>query len=334
MTTYAVLASNCFTGAHIVDALLDEPGARVIGVSRAPEYDPIFLPYRQPGRDSARFQFHSIDMVREPETLFALLDAERPEVVINVAAHSEVALSFLRPVEYFEINTTAVVRLCDHLRRQNYLRQYVHISSAEMLGSCPHPMDERSPFNPSTPYAVSKAAADMFLDTFIRNFGFPATMIRSTNVYGRHQQLFKIIPRAAIYIKLGRIIELHGGGGAVKSFIHIRDVVDGLIRSVHRGKTGTFHLSTSNPLTVADVVRLVCELMGVDFATATRIVGERPGQDSRYQLDCGRAERELDWAAQVDFTEGVRETIAWVEANWNAIQNMPLDYQHRSSSKD
>ena len=328
MTTYLVIGSNCFTGSHIVDALLDLPGAKVVGVSRSPEYRTLFLPYKR--FDAPDFQFHQIDVVREFERLEALLSEAKPEVVINVAALSQVGISNELPVEYFDINTKFVVKLCDELRRCSFIERYVHISSAEILGPCEGAVREDAPFRPSTPYAVSKAAADLFLDTLIQNYSFPATLIRSTNVYGRHQQLFKIIPRAAIYLKLGKIIELHGGGESVKSFIHIRDVVNGLLLSLQRGRPGIYHFSVPSDQTIADVVRLVCTLMDHDFEKCTRVIGERLGQDSRYWLDCSKARDELGWSPVNDFGEGVREALEWIETNWDIVRTEPLNYEHRT----
>ena len=323
-----VIGSNCFTGSHIVDALLDEPENRVIAISRSPEYAPLFLPYKRHAR--ANLAVHQIDLVRQPDALARLLDETKPSVVINVAALSEVALSHDRPVEYFETNTVGVVRLCDHLRRCGYVERYVHISSAEIFGSCHGAVDEETLFNPSTPYAASKAAADIYVNTLMRHFGFPATIIRSTNVYGPYQQLFKIVPRTIIYLKLGKTIELHGGGRAVKSFIHIRDVVDGLMLAMARGTNGTYHFTEPSNDTVADVVRLVCELTGHEVGRAARTVRERLGQDARYWLDCSKAERELGWKPRVRFVDGVREVIDWIETNWDEVRLQPLAYQHRA----
>lgn len=324
---WAVIGSNCFTGSHIVDALLDDPANEVIGISRSPEYAPMFLPYKRHGGD--RLQFHQLDLVKQSEPVAALLDRLRPAVVVNVAALSEVGLSNERPAEYFDINTTSVVRLCNHLRTRDYLERYVHISSAEILGSCDRPVSEDAAFRPSTPYAVSKAGADMYLNVLIRNFGFPATMIRSTNVYGAGQQLFKIIPRTIIYLRLGRTLELHGGGHSIKSFIHIRDVVRGLLLAVEGGGTGTYHFTSDNSDTVAQVVARVCTLMGHRAEDATRVVGERLGQDARYWLDDSKAECELGWREQESFDQGVRETIEWVDRNWATIQDQPLNYVHK-----
>lgn len=328
MKSYVVIGSNCFTGSHIVDALLAEyRDARVTGISRSPEYKPFFLPYKQ--RLTENFRFCQIDIVRCFEQVVKLLEEIRPQVVINVAALSEVALSNERPVEYLETNTVAVVKLANYLRTCSYLERYVHISSAEVFGSCNAPVTEEGKFNPSTPYAVSKAAADMYLNTLIQNFGFPATLIRSTNVYGKHQQLFKIIPRAIIYLKLGKTIKLHAGGKAVKAFIHVRDVVRGVLLALRKGRAGTYHLSVADEQTVADGVEMICTWMGHDFRGATRLVGDRLAQDARYWLDCTKAERELGWAPAVSFEDGVREVIAWITEEWDQIQRESLEYQHR-----
>lgn len=328
MATIAVIGSNCFTGSHIVDALLARTDADILGVSRSPEYDDLFLPYRK--RDSARFTFRQIHLTREFDELADLLDSVRPEKVVHVAALSEVGLSNFSPVEYFETNTLGTVKLCHHLQTRGYVDQYIHISSAEIFGSCDRALKETDLFNPSTPYAVSKAAADMYIHTLSTHFGFPATLIRSTNVYGPHQQLFKIIPRTVIYIKKGRILELHGGGAAAKSFVHVRDVVDGLMRAMEQGKTGTFHFSVPSSRTIAETVRIVCEIMGADFDRVTRVVGERLGQDARYWLDCTKAREELGWAPAIDFQSGVSEVLEWIDVHWDRILHAELEYVHRT----
>jgi dTDP-glucose 4,6-dehydratase len=328
MKVYAVIGSNSFTGSHIVDALLGGQGNRVVGLSRSPEYKDFLLPYKR--RSTDNFCFYQIDMVRRFHDLVRLLDEIKPHIVINVAALSEVALSNQQPVEYFETNTLSVVKLCNHLRSCSYLERYVHISSAEVFGSCDAAVTEDMSFHPSTPYAVSKAAADMYLNTLLKNFGFPVIITRSTNVYGRHQQLFKIIPRTVIYLKLGKTIELHGGGHAVNSFIHVRDVARGVMQAAERGIPGTYHFTVAGDQTIADIVRQICICMGQDFESSTRTVGERLGRDARYWLDCSKAKRELGWMPEVDFEWGVREVIEWVEENWQEIQREPLVYIHKA----
>src|SRR5689334_3133848 len=149
-------------------------------------------------------------MNRDMPEILSLLDAERPEMIVNFAAQSEVAPSWEHPEHWFQTNTVALARLVNHLRRQHYLRRYLHVSSPEVYGTCSGNVTESAPLNPSTPYAASKAAADMLLETYRKQFGFPLVSVRATNVYGARQQLFKIIPRSAIYMRLGKKIQLHG----------------------------------------------------------------------------------------------------------------------------
>ena len=326
MKKVAVIGSNSFTGSHFVSALLDMPNVEVIAISRSPQPNAVFLPY---DTNHSRLDFHSIDLVQDFDRIVTLLEAEKPEQIINVAALSEVALSIQRPIEYYATNTLAVVQLGDFLRRCEWLDRYVHISSAEIYGSCPRAVTEDQPFRPSTPYATSKAAADLHLDTVIKTNGFPITTVRSTNVYGRHQQLFKIIPRTVIYLKLGQPIELHGGGRAIKSFVHIRDVVRGALQAIERRVDGTFHFSEPSNDTIAEVVRMVCDLAGHDFDQHVVMVGERQAQDQRYWLDCSKAQRLLGWAPEVDFRDGILEVIEWIARDWEQIQHLPMTYQHK-----
>jgi dTDP-glucose 4,6-dehydratase len=323
-----VLGANSFSGQDFVDLLLDDPAYTVVGVSRAAERSPLFLKYRT-RRDLSRYQYHRLDMNRDAGDLLALLDRERPEAVVNFAAQSEVAPSWDHPEHWFQTNTVALARLVNHLRKQPYLKRYLHVSSPEAYGTCVGRVTEESPLNPSTPYAASKAAADFLLKTYAKQFGFPLLTVRATNVYGARQQLFKIVPRSAIYAKLGRPIELHGGGRAVKSYIHIRDVSRGEKAILERGRPGhIYHLSPDTGVEVREVVRLVCERFGRRFEDATRMVDERPGQDAAYVIDSAKARQELGWQPRVALDVGLAEVVNWVNEYWPEIQGAPLEYRH------
>jgi dTDP-glucose 4,6-dehydratase len=219
----------------------------------------------------------------------------------------------------------------NHLRDKKYLERYLHVSSPEVYGTCVGRVLEDAPVNPSTPYAASKAAADMLLDTYRRQFGFPLLTVRATNVYGARQQLFKIIPRSVLYMKSGRKIPLHGGGRAVKSYIHIRDISRGELAILDRGRVGEiYHLSPDAGVSVRQVVETLAKRLGVDFAQAVEIVDERPGQDAAYVIDSAKARRELGWSPRIDFTSGIDEVVAWVEENWDVLRNEPWEYQHKA----
>jgi dTDP-glucose 4,6-dehydratase len=329
MAKYVVIGSNAFSGQDFVDLLLDDPSRQVIGLSRSPEKPAFMLRYRG-HRHAGNFRFKQLDMNRDVDALLALLDAEKPEFIVNFAAQSEVAPSWEHPEHWFETNTVALARFVNHLRKQSYLKRYLHISSPEAYGSCVGTVTETTPDNPSTPYAASKAAADMLISVYQKQYGFPAVTVRATNVYGARQQLFKIIPRSVIYVKSGRRIQLHGGGVAVKSYIHIRDVSRAELAAMHDGKIGErYHISPDGGVAVRDVVRTICTRMGRRFEEAVDIVAERPGQDAAYVIDSSKARSAFGWKPEIDVDQGIAETAGWVEANWGAIAKQSLDYQHK-----
>jgi dTDP-glucose 4,6-dehydratase len=330
MPTVVVLGGNSFSGQDFVDLLLGDPSKRVLSVSRSPERPAAYLRYKA-RRDLSRFAYHQLDLNRQMPELLDLLDRERPEYLVNFAAQSEVAPSWEHPEHWFETNCVSLAKLVNHLRRRDYLKRYLHVSSPEAYGTCVGTVREDTPDNPSTPYAASKAAADMLLAVYRKQFGFPLLTVRATNVYGARQQLFKIIPRSVINLKLGKPIELHGGGTAVKSYIHIRDVSRGELAILERGKLGQrYHLSPERGIAVRDVVRLICERMGKRFEEATKVVGERPGQDAAYVIDSTRARTELGWTPQIKMEDGLSEVIEWVEQNGDEIRRQPLEYQHKA----
>lgn len=324
-----VIGSNSFSGSDFIDLLLEDPVNEVVGISRSPEKGTLFLPYKR--HKAARFRFEHLDLNKDMPRIHGLLDSFQPEFVVNFAAQSEVAPSWEHPDHWFQTNAVALVHLTNHLKERKYLKRYVHISSPEVYGTCHGAVTESAPLNPSTPYAASKAAGDLFLFTLVKNFDFPLVMIRSTNVYGAHQQLFKIIPRAVIYLKMGRTIELHGGGAAVKSYIHIRDISQGELAAMEQGPPGSiYHLSPDGGYSVRQVVKLICKLMDRDFAKATVAAGERLGQDAAYVIDSSKARLELGWKPEVSLQEGLSGVVSWVNENWDTIQREPLEYAHKA----
>lgn len=324
-----VFGANSFSGQDFVDLLLDDEQLDVIGVSRSPERSDLFLRYKL-RKDLSRYRYYQLDFNSDMQNILDLLDFERPNFIVNFAAQSEVAPSWDHPEHWFRTNCVALASLVNHLSRRDYLSKYMHVSSPEVYGTCLGDVTEDKPVNPSTPYAASKAAADMLLSTYFKQFGFPLVTVRSTNVYGARQQLFKIIPRSFIYIRLGKRIELHGGGTAVKSYIHIRDISMGELAILRRGKLGQiYHLSPLSGVSVRKAVEMICEVMGVKFAEAATQVDERPGQDAAYVINSELARSEWGWKSSIDLRDGLKEVAQWIDEYWDQIREQSLEYTHK-----
>ncbi len=328
MKKVIVIGSNSFSGSDFVDLLLEKQVYSVIGISRSKEKSSLFLPYKR--HKNPDFKYYQMDMNEDMDRLVELVKVFKPDYVVNFAAQSEVGPSWQNPGHWFQTNAVSITELANALKDCPFLKRYVHISSPEVYGACVGTIKEDAPLNPSTPYAASKAAGDLSLFTFVKNFKFPMVMIRSTNVYGAYQQLFKIIPRSVIYIKNKKIIGLHGGGQAIKSYIHIRDISRGELAAMEQGKNGEiYHLSTEKGIAVRDLVRTICEKMGVDFKKATKIDLERLGQDAAYVIDSTKARKEFNWQPEISIEQGIEGVINWITENWNGIQKEPLQYIHK-----
>lgn len=323
----AVIGSNSFSGAQFVDYCLGQ-GLTVLGLSRSAEPHPAFLPYKK--RAGAPFTFLQLDLNRDLARMVEAISAFRPDYVVNFASLSMVAESWQHPEQWFQTNAVATVALHDQLRRLEFLKKYVHVSTPEVYGSCQGLVPESTNYNPSTPYAVSRAAADMSLMSFHKAYGFPVVFTRAANVFGPGQQLYRIIPRAVLFFLTGRKLQLHGGGRSVRSFIHIRDVSDGTLRIARQAPPPEiYHLSTTRNISIRELVELIARRMGVPFEDQVEVVGERLGKDAAYLLDSDKLRRTLGWSDRVSLEEGIDETVAWVRENLDELSRLPFDYIHK-----
>jgi dTDP-glucose 4,6-dehydratase len=322
-----VLGSNSFSGASFVSFILGL-GTEVVGVSRSPEPIAAMLPYKWD--DHSRFRFHQLDLNRDLDAIMRVIDDFEPPIVVNFAAQSMVAESWQHPSDWFQTNVVANVKLHDRLRRCKFLERYIHVSTPEVYGSCQGSVHEDAPYNPTTPYAVSRAACDMSLTTFYKAYGFPVLFTRAANVYGPGQQLYRIIPRTILFIRLGGKIQLHGGGTSIRSFIHIRDVAEGTWLVACQGSPGEiYHLSTPNLVSIRELVERICMRLGEDFSEHVEIVGERLGKDSAYILDSSKARDTLGWQDTIELDDGIDETISWVDRHLTELRQQPFDYIHK-----
>lgn len=323
-----VIGSNAFSGASFVAHLL-ERGYPVIGCSRSPEPHAAFLPYKWESK--GKFSFHKIDLNSDLDALMALIEREKPAYVVNFAAQSMVAESWKNPDHWFMTNVVSTVRFHNRLRQCGFLKKYVHVTTPEVYGSTSGSIDETAPFNPSTPYAVSRAAADMSLKSFFAAYRFPVVFTRAANVFGPGQQLYRIIPRMILFIKLGRKLQLHGGGHSERSFIHIRDVSDATERIMRDAPPGeTYHISTVRIITVRSLVEMICARMGARFEDCVEVVGERLGKDAAYSLNSGKLRNQLGWHDRISLERGIDETIAWIDRWFDDLRKMQFDYIHKA----
>lgn len=327
METVYVIGSNSFSGATFVKYALDQ-NVKVVAISRSAEPVPALLPYKWHSKPT---EFHQLDLNHDLDNILDLINSDKPGYVVNFSAQSMVAESWQHPADWFMTNTVSTVKLHDALRKLDFLKRYVHVSTPEVYGNCSGFVQENFPFNPSTPYAVSRAAADMSLRSFFQAYQFPVVSTRAANVYGPGQQLYRIIPRTILFILLGRKLQLHGGGVSTRSFIHMNDVSDATWKIMLDGNNGdTYHISTDSVISIHDLVLRICEKLDVPFDKHVEVVGERLGKDAAYHLDSTKLRTELAWQDKISLEQGLDECIAWVKDNFETLKDQPYDYIHKA----
>jgi dTDP-glucose 4,6-dehydratase len=326
-----VLGSNSFSGAHFVDYALRQ-GADVIGMSRSDEYHTAFLPYKwDTASNTGTYKFLKADLNLDLEPIMNVVNEFQPDYFVNFAAQSMVAESWENPDHWMQTNVVGTVRLHERLRKISGLKKYVHVSTPEVYGDTGGAaMPESDHYRPSTPYAVSRAAADMSLASYFKRYQFPVVFTRAANVYGPGQQLYRVIPKAILSAMKGETMQLHGGGVSQRSFIHIQDVARGTWEVMRRGPAGeAYHLSTPDLISIKDLVTKIAERVNIPLEKFVEISGERPGKDFFYSLSSEKAKLQLGWEANIGLDQGIEETVAWMKSNYDALSKMSSKYEHK-----
>ena len=259
----------------------------------------------------------------------AILDTEKPDVIVNFAAQGEGAASFgANAPDFFRTNTWGLSRLVLELQRRDYLQRFVHIGSSEVYGSPDHAASEVDFLNPSSPYSVSKAAFDQYLQSLWRTQKFPMNIIRPSNCYTPGQQLHRIIPKAIITAIKGDKLPLHGGGMAQKSYLHATDLSHAILTVAESGGMGAiYNVGPDSPVTIRHVVELCAKACYRPFEQLVDEAPDRMGQDARYYLNCDKM-KDMGWKQTIALENGISDMADWVLANPELLK-MSTDYEHK-----
>ena len=330
MSPVLVLGSNSFSGASFCGYLLKQD-IDVIGASRSSEAPAVFLPYKWlDAAKQKRMRFLQLDLNHDLVNLEKVLREEKIKVIVNFAAQSMVGESWDKPDDWMQTNVVSVARLAERLRHIDFIEKYVHVTTPEVYGSTDGWISEDTPFNPSTPYAVSRSAGDTLLKIYRETFGLPVVSTRAANVYGPGQPLYRIIPRTIFFLLTDQILELHGGGVSTRSFIHIDDVSSATWKIAQHSCIGeTYHISTDHIISIKDLVSLICEKLETKFDDRVRMVDERLGKDRAYWLSSVKLRSTMGWADTISLERGIDDTVAWARNNLSALNSQPTQYVHK-----
>jgi dTDP-glucose 4,6-dehydratase len=282
----------------------------------------------------AAYSFEHAD-IRDAAALARIFAQHQPDAVMHLAAESHVDRSIDGPQIFVETNVSGTAQL---LQASTYYRKgldaartagfrFHHVSTDEVYGSlgATGRFTEDSAYRPSSPYAASKAAADMMVRAWHATYGLPTVISNCSNNYGPRQFPEKLIPVVILSAIRGDDIPVYGSGANVRDWLHVEDHADALLAILERGRTGeTYNVGGDAECSNLELVKNLCAELDRQRpragASADQIafVTDRPGHDFRYAIDAGKLQRELGWSPCYTLADGLAQTVSWYlgHAGW------------------
>ncbi len=302
-----------FIGSHFIRHMLrTHPGCQIVNFDKltyAGNLDNV--------RDveaSPRYRFVRGDICDPPAVLAAL--EEGTDAIVNFAAETHVDRSIEEAAPFVRTNVLGVQVLLDAARARR-VQRFVQVSTDEVMGSLGPTgyFTEESPLRPNSPYAASKAAAELLVRAAHHTFGMDVLIVRAGNNYGPYQFPEKLIPLMITNAMADLPLPIYGDGRHVRDWMYVEDYCRALDLILHRGRAGEIYcVGARAERTNLEVVEMILELLGKP-RSLIRFVEDRPGHDRRYAIDPSKVEREFGWRPLETFESGLRKTIAWYQAN-------------------
>lgn len=244
------------------------------------------------------------------------------DTVINFAAESHVDRSILNAKPFMDSNVMGVFNILEQINF--YKKRLIQISTDEVFGSLKNESaDENFKLNSSSPYASSKASAELIVNSYVKTYDCDCIITRCTNNYGPCQFPEKLIPKTLLLAKNDQKIPIYGTGKNIRDWIHVDDHCNAIIDVLHNGKSGeSYNISANNEIDNITIVKKILSLMDKS-EELIEFVEDRPGHDFRYSLDSSKIKNSLNWSSKINFDNGIQNTIDWYLENpewWKNIE--------------
>jgi dTDP-glucose 4,6-dehydratase len=262
--------------------------------------------------------------IADPQFVDSVM-AEKPDAVINFAAESHVDRSIVDAAAFARTNILGTQILLDACKRQK-IGRFLQVSTDEVYGTLgpTGTFTETDPLAPNSPYAASKASADLLVRAYHVTHGLDTVITRCSNNYGPFQFPEKLIPLMITNAMADCELPVYGDGMNVRDWIHVRDHCTALFLVLTQGRSGeAYNIGAENERPNLDIVRLILRRLDKP-ETLIRFVTDRPGHDRRYAIDATRIREQLGWEPQISLEQGLDETIMWYlehEPWWQRIKS-------------
>ncbi len=319
--TILVTGGAGFIGSNFILYMLHKhPEYRIVNVDKLTYAGN--LENLEEAENNPRYSFHQGDICDRP-LIEELLQKYRIETVVNFAAESHVDRSIHGASEFVRTNIVGTNVLLD-IAKEHKLKKFVQISTDEVYGSlgAEGKFTEATPLHPNSPYAASKASADMLALAYHHTFELPVVITRCSNNYGPYQFPEKLIPLMIANALSDKPLPVYGDGMNVRDWIHVADHCAAIDAILHHGVIGQiYNIGGNSERANLDLVKLILRHLGKPESLIT-FVKDRPGHDRRYAIDSSNIQKELGWKPHYGFERGIKETIEWYQKHqswWKRI---------------
>ena len=307
-----------FIGSNLIDLLINKKYF-VINIDKMAHASNIYNTRNY--KDSKNYKFIKLDI--RNKKLKAILFKFKPMGIFNLAAESHVDKSIDDPRIFIQSNIVGLSNLLEAFKDYSkiYKSRLIHVSTDEIYGDIlTGRSSEQDPYNPSSPYAASKAASNHLVSSFIRTYKIPAIITNCSNNYGPRQDPTKLIPKLIYSILHNMPLPIYGKGVNSREWIYVKDNCEALIKVFLKGRIGQFYNIGSNQnynnLQVSKILMKHSKsVMKLGRKVKIIFVKDRPGHDTRYALNSNKIKKELKWYPNTSFKEGIKLTFDWYNKN-------------------
>ena len=314
-----------FIGSNLIDLLIKKKYS-VINIDKV-TYSSNFYNVKK-YKDSKNYKFIKCDIGNKK--IKKILLKYKPICIFNLAAETHVDRSIDNPNNFIQSNIVSVFKLLEYFKEysKKYKSKLIHISTDEVYGDILlGRSSENYPYNPSSPYAASKAASDHLVNSYVKTYNLPAIITNCSNNYGPKQHPEKLIPKIIYNILNNKTVPIYGTGKNSREWIYVKDHCEALLKIFLKGKIGEFYnIGSNNNLNNLNVTKEILsfaqKLIKIGNKVKINFVKDRPGHDMRYALDSSKIKKQIGWYPKTTFKKGIKLTFEWYYNNTSYYKSL------------
>ncbi|MDC3233241.1 dTDP-glucose 4,6-dehydratase [Pelagibacteraceae bacterium] len=324
MKKVIVTGGNGFIGSNLINFLIQK-NYFVINIDKSTYSKNSYILKNLSKRN---YIFYKLD-INNKKKILNILKKNKPNAIFNLAAETHVDRSIDSPKEFINSNICGVFNLLEAIREYKRKIRLIHISTDEVYGDLngSSRSDEKSSYNPSSPYSASKASSDHLIQSYVRTFGVDASISNCCNNYGPGQFPEKLIPTLIFNILNNKPLPIYGKGINSREWIYVEDHCRGLLAILKKGKKGeSYNIGTGLNINNLNLTKLLLNIVKnnkikIGKKVKIKFVKDRPGHDLRYALNSNKIKKQLKWKPLINFKSGLKETFIWYYENDKFFNN-------------